>query len=73
MNITVIHRADGSGTTFIWTNFLSKSNADFARKNIRQLIDKGNVAMDNLLHVAKESEDRSYGLLLLQSRSTFLL
>lgn len=30
-NITVIHRADGSGTTFIWTNFLSKANADFAK------------------------------------------
>jgi phosphate transport system substrate-binding protein len=28
-NITVIHRADGSGTTFIWTNYLSKANADF--------------------------------------------
>lgn len=31
-------------------------DADFARENIRDLIDKGNVAMDNLLHVAKESE-----------------
>lgn len=29
LNITVIHRADGSGTTFIWTNYLSKANADF--------------------------------------------
>jgi len=29
INITVIHRADGSGTTFIWTNYLSKVNADF--------------------------------------------
>ena len=28
-NITVVHRADGSGTTFIWTDFLSKANADF--------------------------------------------
>jgi phosphate transport system substrate-binding protein len=27
--ITVVHRADGSGTTFIWTNYLSKANADF--------------------------------------------
>ena len=27
--ITVVHRADGSGTTFIWTNFLSKASADF--------------------------------------------
>jgi phosphate ABC transporter phosphate-binding protein len=24
--ITVVHRSDGSGTTFIWTNFLSKHN-----------------------------------------------
>jgi hypothetical protein len=31
-------------------------DAEFARENIRGLIDKGNVAMDNLLHVAKESE-----------------
>jgi len=29
--ITVVHRADGSGTTFIWTNFLSKSNSEFAK------------------------------------------
>ena len=29
--ITVIHRADGSGTTFIWTNFLGKANAEFAK------------------------------------------
>jgi phosphate transport system substrate-binding protein len=31
INITVVHRADGSGTTFIWTNFLSKANADFQK------------------------------------------
>lgn len=29
--ITVIHRADGSGTTFIWTNFLGKASAEFAK------------------------------------------
>ncbi len=29
--ITVIHRADGSGTTFIWTNFLGKANAEFQK------------------------------------------
>lgn len=28
-DINVVHRADGSGTTFIWTNFLSKTNAEF--------------------------------------------
>ena len=31
-------------------------DADFARCNIRSLIEKGNQAMDQLLHVAKESE-----------------
>ena len=29
MEITVVHRADGSGTTFLWTDFLSKTNAEF--------------------------------------------
>lgn len=28
-NITVVHRADGSGTTFIFTNYLSKVSADW--------------------------------------------
>ncbi|NMM37978.1 MAG: phosphate ABC transporter substrate-binding protein PstS [Glaciimonas sp.] len=28
-DITVVHRSDGSGTTFVWTDFLSKTNADF--------------------------------------------
>lgn len=28
-HITVVHRSDGSGTTFLWTDFLSKTNADF--------------------------------------------
>ena len=28
-DITVVHRADGSGTSFLFTDFLSKSNADF--------------------------------------------
>jgi len=27
--ITVIYRADGSGTSFLWTDFLSKTSADF--------------------------------------------
>lgn len=30
--ITVVHRADGSGTSFLFTDFLSKSNADFKSK-----------------------------------------
>ncbi|MFC7299696.1 phosphate ABC transporter substrate-binding protein PstS [Herminiimonas aquatilis] len=28
-DITVVHRSDGSGTTFLWTDFLSKTNAEF--------------------------------------------
>lgn len=28
-DITVVHRSDGSGTTFLWTDFLSKTNGDF--------------------------------------------
>jgi len=27
--ITVVHRADGSGTTFLWTDYLSKVSPDF--------------------------------------------
>ncbi|MBV1705150.1 MAG: phosphate ABC transporter substrate-binding protein PstS [Hyphomicrobiales bacterium] len=30
--IVVVHRADGSGTTFIWTDYLSKVSADFKSK-----------------------------------------
>jgi phosphate transport system substrate-binding protein len=29
VNITVVHRSDGSGTTFLWTNYLSKASADW--------------------------------------------
>jgi phosphate transport system substrate-binding protein len=28
--ITVVHRSDGSGTTYIWTDYLSKVNGDWA-------------------------------------------
>ena len=31
-------------------------DAEFARQNLRKLIEKGNVAADNILHVARESE-----------------
>lgn len=31
-NITVVHRSDGSGTTFIWTNYLSKVSSDWKSK-----------------------------------------
>ncbi|HLW93137.1 MAG TPA: phosphate ABC transporter substrate-binding protein PstS [Roseiarcus sp.] len=30
--IVVVHRSDGSGTTFIWTNYLSKVSADWNSK-----------------------------------------
>ena len=30
--IVVVHRSDGSGTTFIWTNYLSKVSADWKAK-----------------------------------------
>ncbi len=32
MNIIVVHRSDGSGTTFIFANYLSKVNAEWASK-----------------------------------------
>jgi phosphate transport system substrate-binding protein len=31
-DITVVHRSDGSGTTFIWTNYLSKVSKDWKDK-----------------------------------------
>jgi len=31
-DIVVIHRSDGSGTTYIWTDFLSKASSDWASK-----------------------------------------
>jgi phosphate transport system substrate-binding protein len=32
MAIVVIHRSDGSGTSFIWTDYLSKVNEEWAKK-----------------------------------------
>jgi len=31
-DITVVHRSDGSGTTFIWVNYLSKVSAEWKQK-----------------------------------------
>lgn len=31
-NITVVHRSDGSGTTFIWTDYLSKVSEEWKKK-----------------------------------------
>ena len=32
MDITIVHRSDSSGTTFIWTDFLSKVSPEFQQK-----------------------------------------
>jgi phosphate transport system substrate-binding protein len=32
MAISVVHRSDGSGTTFIWTNYLSKVSAEWKQR-----------------------------------------
>lgn len=52
-------------TELIETEIISKptidDDAEYARRNIRELIEKGSLAMDNLLHVARESEQpRAY-------------
>jgi phosphate transport system substrate-binding protein len=31
-DVNVVHRSDGSGTTFIWTNYLSKASAEWRSK-----------------------------------------
>lgn len=31
LNITVVRRSDGSGTTFLWTDYLSKTNPEFKK------------------------------------------
>ena len=31
-NIVVVRRSDGSGTTFLWTDYLSKTNAEFKKE-----------------------------------------
>jgi phosphate transport system substrate-binding protein len=31
-DVTVVHRADGSGTTYIWVDYLSKTSAEFKSK-----------------------------------------
>lgn len=43
-------------STEITTTNVVEEDANFARSNIRELITKGNQAMDQLLAVAKESE-----------------
>ena len=31
-NITVVHRADASGTTYLWSRWLSENDADWKTK-----------------------------------------
>ena len=50
-----------TSTEIVETKSPIEDDADFARSNIRDLIQKGNVAIDNLLQVANASEHpRSY-------------
>lgn len=45
-----------SNTEIVSTQMAVEQDAEFARKNIRNLIEKGTVAMDKLLNVADASE-----------------
>ena len=45
-----------TSTEIVETKSPIEDDADFARSNIRDLIQKGNVAIDNLLQVANASE-----------------
>lgn len=45
-----------SNTEIVPTQVAVEEDADYARKNIRNLIEKGTVAMDKLLNVADASE-----------------
>ncbi len=40
-DITVVHRSDGSGTTFVWTDYLSKVSPEWkiesGRQHLREL------------------------------------
>ena len=63
-------------TEIVTTNVVEE-DANFARSNIRELITKGNQAMDQLLAVAKESEhpraDMNKDLLELQKKRKDLI
>lgn len=62
-SIIVVHRSDGSGTTFMWTNFLSKVSNDWANKvgfasSVKWITGtgaKGNEGMANLVSRTKGS------------------
>jgi hypothetical protein len=52
----VVEPIENTSTEVVVNTSKVDDDADFARGNIRNLIEKGNQAMDQLLHVAKESE-----------------
>jgi len=39
--ITVVHRSDGSGTTYVWADYLSKSVLSGRRKSVREQVSNG--------------------------------
>ena len=52
--IAVVHRSDGSGTTFVFTNYLSKVSADWKRRSLHTSVEwpvgigaKGNEGVAN--------------------------
>ena len=51
-----IEPVDFSTTEIVDVTNVIDDDAEFARKNLRNLIEKGSIAADNILHVAKESE-----------------
>jgi phosphate transport system substrate-binding protein len=53
MAIAIVHRSDGSGTTFIWTDYLSKVSADWMSKVGEDTAVEWPVGMQNNLNYAK--------------------
>ena len=51
-----IEPIDFTTTEVVVAENVIDDDAEFARQNLRKLIEKGNIAADNILHVAKESE-----------------
>lgn len=56
LGIEPIESFDVEKTEIIPAKTQVDDDAEFARQNIRELIEKGSEAFNNLLHVAKESE-----------------
>jgi len=51
-----IEPIDFTTTEVVVAENVIDDDAEFARQNLRKLIEKGNIAADNILHVARESE-----------------